>query len=222
MKRFNITQVIKTIIIVMYFVLAGKVVNAQVVYTLAKNTAVEIKVLGKSDADAMVIGTTGMEGRGDFKFNGETLNDINSLSFNLSAQNMEAKKAFHNKRVYKALYAANKPVISYNIKCATVIPTYDNNYGVILGGELTVGEVTQLKCMLLNATMNADSTITLTGNTRIQLINDNLKSVKFMQGPVQVDNDMDIRFTFVYKKDANQDTPADYKRDIMADYLTKL
>jgi len=201
--------------------LAPQVVNAQT-YTLAQNTAVEIKVLGKSNTDAVVIATTSMEGQGSFEFDGQNLNDVTSLSFNLSAQNIQGKKAAINKRAYKALYATNNPTISYIVKCATVTPTQDNKYGVILGGELTVGGVTQLKCMLLNATMNDDSTITLTGHTNVQLTNDNLKSVKFMEGPVMVDNDLAIQFTFIYKKDLIQDAPIDTPHNMMQDYITKL
>lgn len=220
MKLFTKLLIIK-LTVAGIVLLASPIVSAQN-YTLAQNTSVEIKVLGKSASDAMVIATNAMEGQGKFKFNGQNLEDITSLSFNLSAQNIDAKKTTLSKRAYKALYAANNPTIRYIIKCATVTPTHDNKYGVILGGELTVGGVTQLKCMLLSATMNADSTITLTGHTNIQLTNDNLKSVKFMEGPVKVDNDLAIQFTFIYKKDLVQDNPIDNQHNMLQDYITQL
>lgn len=201
--------------------LAPQVVNAQT-YTLAQNTSVEIKVLGKSNTDGVVITTTSMEGQGNFKFDGQNLDDVTSLSFNLYAENLQANKSAINKRAFKVLNATKNPNIRFNVKCATVIPNQYNKYGVILGGELTVGGVTQLKCMLLNATMNDDSTITLTGHTNVQLTNDNLKSVKFMEGPVKVDNDLAIQFTFIYKKDLIQDAPIDTPHNMMQDYITKL
>lgn len=201
--------------------LAPQVVNAQT-YTLAQNTAVEIKVLGKSNTDGVVIATTSMESQGNFKFDGNNLDDITSLSFNLYAQNLQGKKSDVNKDAYKVLNATKNPNIRYTVKCATVTPTVNNKYGIILGGELTIGGVTQLKCMLLNATMNDDSTITFTGHTNVQLTNDNLKSVKFMEGPVKVDNDLAIQFTFIYKKDLMQDAPIDTPHNMMQDYITKL
>ena len=222
MKLFNTPLLIIKLTVACIVLIATQNVNAQAVYSLAQNTTVEIKVLGKSNADAMVIATTSIGGQGKFKFDGQNLDDITSLSFNLSAQNIQGKKAAINKRVYKALYAANNPTINYTVKCATVIPTQNNRYGVILGGELTVGGVTQLKCMLLSATMNIDSTITLTGHTNIQLIEDNLKSIKFMEGPVQVDNDLAIQFTFIYKKDAIQDAPIITPHNMMQDFITQL
>ncbi len=222
MKRGNITKIIKSGLIIVILTMTAQFGYAQVMYTLAQNTAVEIKVLGKTSTDDMVIATTAMEGQGKFKFDGHNLDDITSLSFNLSAQNIQDKK-IANKRVYKAFNASKNPTISYAIKCATVTPTQGNRYGVILGGELTVGGITQLKCMLLSATMNTDSTITLTGKTSIQLTDDNLKSVKFMQGPVKVDSDLAIQFTIVYKKDAIQDAPIDIQQNnIYRDYITKL
>ena len=222
MKLFNAPLLIIKLTVASIFLSATQNVSAQVFYTLAQNTAVEIKVLGKTNTDDMVITTTAMEGHGKFKFDGQNLNDITSLNFNLSAQNIQGKKTATNKRAYKVLNATKNPTIRYTIKCATVTPTQNNKYGVILGGELTIGGVTQLKCMLLNATMNDDSTITLTGKTNIQLTDDNLKSVKFMEGPVKVDNDLAIQFTFIYKRDMIQDAPMDIQPIISRDYITKL
>ncbi len=195
---------------------------AQAVYTMAQNTVVEIKMLGKSTADDRVVGTNSMQGQGNFKFNGESLVDVTSLSFDLSAQNIQGKKSDVNKRAYKALYANQNPTISYTVKCATVTPIHDNKYAIILGGELTVGRVTQLKSILLSAVMGADSTITLTGKTNIQLTEDNLKSAKFMEGPVHVGNDLALQFTFVYKKDTIQDIPVITPHNLMNDFITKL
>jgi hypothetical protein len=221
MKLLNALLIIKLTVAAMLLV-ATQSLSAQTVYSLAQNTAVEIKVLGKTTTDDMVIATTAMEGQGKFKFDGQNLNDITSLSFSLSAQNIQGKKTSINKRAYKVLAATKNPTIRYTIKCATVTQTQNNKYGVILGGELTIGGVTQLKCMLLNATMNDDSTITLTGKTHIQLTNDNLKSIKFMEGPVKVDNDLAIQFTFIYKRDLIQDAPMDIQPMISRDYITKL
>jgi hypothetical protein len=222
MKLFYAPQLIVKLTIACILLITTQNVSAQVFYSLAQNTAVEIKVLGKTTTDDMVIATTAMEGQGKFKFDGQNLNDITSLSFNLSAQSIQGKKAVTNKRAYKILAATKNPTISYTIKCATVIPTQNNKYGVILGGELTIGGVTQLKCMLLSATMNGDSTITLTGKTNIQLTDDNLRSIKFMEGPVKVDNDLAIQFTFIYKRDMIQDAPMDIQPIISRDYITKL
>lgn len=222
MKLFNAPLLIIKLTVASILLITTQNVSAQGFYTLAQNTTVEIKVLGKTNTDDMVITTTAMEGQGKFKFDGQNLNDITSLSFNLSAQNIQGKKTAINKRAYKVLNATKNPTIRYTIKCATVTPTHNNKYGIILGGELTIGGVTQLKCMLLNATMNDDSTITLTGKTHIQLANDNLKSVKFMEGPVKVDNDLAIQFTFIYKRDIIQDAPMDIQPIISRDYITKL
>lgn len=222
MKRESITKVIKASLIIVILTMVTQFSYAQVMYTLAQNTAVEIKVLGKTNTNDLVINTAAMKGQGKFKFDGQNLDDITALSFNLSAQDILDKKTA-NKRVFKAFNTTGNPTISYTVKCATVTPTQNNKYGIILGGELTVGSITQLKCMLLSATMNADSTITLTGHTSIQLTDDNLKSVKFMQGPVKVDNDLAIQFTIVYKKDAIQDAPLDIQQNnIYKDYITKL
>ncbi len=220
MKFFN-PQLIKLFVAIIILI-AAQNVSAQAVYTLASNTAVEIKVLGKTNTDDIVIATTAMEGQGNFKFDGQNLDDVTSLSFNLYAENIQSHKSAVNKRAFKVLNATKNPNIRFNVKCATVIPTQYNKYGVILGGELTVGGITQLKCMLLSATMNADSTITLTGHTNIQLTDDNLKSVKFMQGPVKVNNDLAIQFTFIYKKNVMQDAPMDIQPGTYNDYITKL
>jgi polyisoprenoid-binding protein YceI len=222
MKHFNPSLLIIKLIVGCIFMVASQNLMAQAVYTLAQNTAVEIKVLGKTNADHIVIATTSMEGQGNFKFDGQNLDDVTSLSFNLYAENIQASKSAVNKRAFKVLNATKNPNIRFKVKCATVTPTQNNKYGVILGGELTVGGVTQLKCMLLNATMNDDSTITLTGHTNVQLTNDNLKSIKFMEGPVKVDNDLAIQFTFIYKKDLIQDAPIQTPHNMMQDYITKL
>lgn len=222
MKHFNAPLLTIKLIVAIILMIGTQHVNAQTVYTLAQNTAVQIKVLGKSNANDMVVATTAMESQVNFKFNGQNLDDVTSLSFNLYAQNIQGHKSAVNKRAYKVLNATKNPNIRFKVKCATVTPINNNSYGVILGGELTVGGITQLKCMLLSATMNDDSTITLTGKTNIQLTNDNLRSVKFMEGPVMVENDLAIQFTFVYKKDLIQDTPIEAPHNRFQDYITKL
>lgn len=222
MKHFNPALLINKLIVAIILMIGTQNVSAQVGYTLASNTAVEIKVLGKTNTDDIVIATTSMEGQGNFKFDGQNLDDVTSLSFNLYAENIQDSKSAVNKRAFKVLNATKNPNIRFNVKCATVTPTQYNKYGVILGGELTIGGITQLKCILLNATMNDDSTITITGKTNIQLTNDNLKSAKFMQGPVKVDNDLAIQFTFIYKKNVMQDAPMDIQPRIYNDYITKL
>lgn len=218
--KFTIPQLIAKLSLAAILMVASHGASAQGMYTMAQNANVQIKVLGKTNADQLMVATTAMESQGKFKFDGKNLADITALSFNLSAQELQPTKTPINKRAYKLLSSAN-PKINFKVICASVKQKEHDQYGVVLGGELTVGGVTQLKCMLLNATMNADSTITLSGHTNIQLVNDDLKSKHFMEGPLQVANDIAIQFSFTYKKDI-QDTPIEMPQNMQRDYITKL
>jgi polyisoprenoid-binding protein YceI len=103
-------------------------------------------------------------------------------------------------RTYKTIKADQYPSITYKLTSATVSAISPKSYLVKAKGELTIAGVTQPINVSVNATLNADNTITCTGTENIKLTDYGIKPPSFMLGAMKVYNDLAIQFTLIYKK----------------------
>lgn len=177
-----------------------QVVTAQVTYQLSQSPAVVIKVSGKSNVHDWVMTTTAIESEGKFKLTGDNLVDVTSLNFSVAAKSLKSGKSSMDKRTYKTIKADKYTTISYKLTSAVVSPIRQNTYLVKTKGELTIAGVTKSISVSVNATVNADNTITCTGTENIQLTDYGIKPPSFLLGTMKVYNDLAIQFTLIYKK----------------------
>ncbi len=182
------------------FLAVPQVVTAQVTYQLVQSPAVVIKVSGKSNVHDWTMTATGIESQGKFKLNGDNLTDVTSLSFTVAAKSLKSGKSSMDNRTYKTIKADQYPNITYKLTSATVSHISQKNYLVKTKGELTIAGVTQPVNVSVNATVNADNTITCTGTENIKLTDYGIKPPSFMLGTMKVYNDLAIQFTLIYKK----------------------
>ena len=191
---------IKLIIAAIIFLTIPLVATAQVTYQLAQSPAVFIKVSGKSNIHDWVMTTKGIESQAKFKLDGNNLADVTSLSFSVAAESLKSGKSTMDNRTYKTIKADQYPNITYRLTSATVSHISQKNYLVKTKGELTIAGVTQPINVSVNATVNADNTITCTGTANIKLTDYGIKPPSFVLGTMKVYNDLAIQFTLIYKK----------------------
>lgn len=196
----NPLAAIKLIIAAIIFFAVPHLAVAQVIYQLAPSPAVVIKVSGKSNVHDWIMTTTAIESQGKFKLTGDNLADITSLSFTVAAKSLKSGKSSMDNRTYKTIKADQYPNITYKLTSATVSAISQKNYLVKTKGELTIAGVTQTVNVSVNATVNADNTITCTGTENIKLTDYGIKPPSFLLGAMKVYNDLAIQFTLIYKK----------------------
>lgn len=177
-----------------------QIAAAQVTYQLVQSTAVVIKVSGKSNVHNWTMTTKAIESQGKFKLNGDNLADVTSLNFTVAAKSLKSGKSSMDNRTYKTIKADQYPNITYKLTSATVSHINQNNYLIKTKGELIIAGVTQPINVSVNATVNADNTITCTGTENIKLTDYGIKPPSFVLGTMKVYNDLAIQFTLIYKK----------------------
>ncbi len=182
------------------FLAVPHIAAAQVTYQLSASPAVVIKVSGKSNVHDWTMISTGIESQGRFKLNGDNLADVTYLSFSVAAKSLKSGKSSMDNRTYKTIKANQYPNITYKLTSAIVSPIRQNNYLIKTKGELTIAGVTQPVNVSVNATVNADNTITCTGTENIKLTDYGINPPSFMLGTMKVYNDLAIQFTLIYKK----------------------
>ena len=192
--------VIKLIIAAFIFLAAPQIMMAQTTYTLSDSPDAFIKVSGKSNVHDWDMTSTKMESQGKFKFTGEILNDLTSLSFSLPAKSLKSGKSSMDNRTYKSINAEKYPAINYRLTSATVTSIQKDKYLIKTKGALTIAGVTQPITIDVTAVINPNNTITCTGKENIQLTDYGIKPPTFMLGAMKVYNDLTIQFNLIYKK----------------------
>jgi polyisoprenoid-binding protein YceI len=140
-----------------------------------------------------------MESQGDFKFEGGTLHSVHSFSFSLEAKSLKSDHESMDNRTYKTIKADQFPKITYKLGSAVVTVVQKNKYSIKTTGELTIAGTSQTIEMIVNAVVNADNTITVTGSQKIKLTDYKIDPPSFMLGAMKVKNDLTIQFNLQYK-----------------------
>ena len=191
---------VSVITIAVALLVIPQVLSAQSVYKIAAGKDVNVKVLGSSNVHDWTMTATGIESQGEFKVDDEQLKSLTAFSFAVEAKSLKSEHESMDNRTYKAMNADKFPKITYRLTSAAISTVAKNKFLIKATGDLTISGASQTVTLLVNATVNADNTITCTGSQKIKLTDYKIQPPSFMLGAMKVANDLTIQFNLNYKK----------------------
>jgi len=199
MKKFS-KRILTTTFIILGLMMADQKLQAQTNYKLAQGKDVTIKVLGSSNVHDWEMASAVMESQGEFVINAEhQLTALPAFNLALDAKSLKSEHQTMDERTYKTMKADQYPKIVYKLASAAITELEKGKYTIKTTGKLTIAGVTQTINMVVNATVNADNTITCTGAEPLKLTDYKIDPPSFMLGAMKVKNDLTIQFNLVYK-----------------------
>lgn len=174
--------------------------NAQTIYKVVNGKESFIKVLGSSNVHDWNMTSVVIDSQGDFKFDGDQLKGLGAFTLSVDAKSLKSEHSSMDERTYKTIKADQFPKILFKLTSATVTPVQKNKFLIKAKGDLTIAGTTQSINMDVNATVNADNTITCSGSQKLQLKEYKIDPPSFMLGAMKVANDLTIQFNINYKK----------------------
>ncbi|MBW4891014.1 YceI family protein [Mucilaginibacter sp. HMF5004] len=174
--------------------------KAQTLYKLSPGPDVSIKVLGTSNVHDWTMASTGIDSKGEFKFDNGILTGLQSFNLSIDVKTLKSEHSSMDSRTYKAINANQYPKITYKLNSAVVTLIEKNKYLIKAKGELTIAGATQGVTLDVTAVVNADNSITCTGTEKLKLTDYKITPPSFMLGTMKVYNDLSIKYNLNYKK----------------------
>jgi len=201
MKNLNQWRtVIRSIITVIIIAAVSQLSTAQSLYKATNAKDCYIKVLGSSNVHDWTMISATSDSQGDFKFEGDQLRNITSLTLLVDAKSLKSEHSSMDERTYKTIKAEQFPKIVFKLSSVAITPIFKNKFEIKAKGDLTIAGVTQAITMDVTAIVNADNTITCSGIQKLQLKDYKIDPPSFMLGAMRVSNDLTIQFNINYKK----------------------
>jgi len=201
MKNLNQWRtVIRSIITVIIIAAVSQLSTAQSLYKATNAKDCYIKVLGSSNVHDWTMISATSDSQGDFKFEGDQLRNITSLTLLVDAKSLKSEHSSMDERTYKTIKAEQFPKIVFKLSSVAITPIFKNKFEIKAKGDLTIAGVTQAITMDVTAIVNADNTITCSGIQKLQLKDYKIDPPSFMLGAMRVSNDLIIQFNINYKK----------------------
>lgn len=169
-------------------------VQGQILYKTTEGT--QIKVSGTSNLHDWNMVSKSFTCEGNFILKGETLQEVNSLSFSLPVTNLKSKDNLMDTRAYKTLKAEQFNKITFKLLQATVVPQQKIINAV---GNLSIAGVTNKIMLQTSYTINADKTITCKGMKLIKMSDYKIKAPSFMLGALKTGNELSIDLLLKFK-----------------------
>lgn len=123
---------------------------------------------------------------------------LNQLSFTLPVKNLKSSEGLLNSRAYKALQADKFSTIVFKMISSEVTSLGSNQYQIKALGNLTISGVTKEISLVAVSRVNADGTMTITGNKKMKMTDFGIKPPSFMLGALKTSNDISIDFTLKF------------------------
>ncbi|HVW94522.1 MAG TPA: YceI family protein [Mucilaginibacter sp.] len=194
-------SVLAAAVAVMYSGFLPQTAKAQTAYKVIAGAETSIKVLGSSNVHDWTETTNVIDSKGNFKFNGSTLESLSSFSFSVPVKSLKSEHSSMNDRTYKALNADKYPEVTFRLRSADVTATQKDKYLIKATGDLTISGASQTVVLNVTATVNADNTITCSGTQKIKLTDFKITPPSFLLGAMKVANDLTIQYNMTYKND---------------------
>jgi len=188
-------------ITLLFFFLALQTTSAQTVYKIDGGKDATLTVLGTSNVHDWTMVSTSAESQGAFKFNAkDELIGLANFNLTVSAKSLKSGKSSMDSRTYKSLKADEFPTISYQLKSVEISIVQANRFKILTKGTITIAGKTEPITMAVTAALNADKSITCTGNTPLKLTDFGIEPPSFMLGAMKVGNDLTVKFNLNYTK----------------------
>jgi polyisoprenoid-binding protein YceI len=128
------------------------------------------------------------------------LSAVNKLSLSLPVHNLKGESSGMNTNAYKALKADQYKNIVFKLSSAKVTPGKSNKYHILAQGDLTIAGVTKSTTLDASATVNADGTISCSGEVPIYLADYDIVRPTFMLGAMKVADLTTLTYSLVFVK----------------------
>ncbi len=187
-----------SIIMIVLFLLPALSMMGQVKYT-SKDQVVMI-LTGTSTLHDWDMKS--MSGTCDATFamdNNGGLSSLQSMKFSTPVTSLKSGKGGMDKNAYKALNADAHPNISATLKSANIKMVSEKTYTIESVILLTVAGKTLETDLITTAVINADNTISVTGQKEISMQDYDVDPPSFMLGVVKTGNDVLLNFNIKLK-----------------------
>jgi hypothetical protein len=128
------------------------------------------------------------------------LTGLTNMSFKTPAKSLKSGKGAMDKNAYKALKADSNPDISAVLTSATIKTTDNKNYTITSQVKLNIAGKSVNTTLVSNAKINADNTISVSGEKKIAMTDYDMKPPSFMLGSVKTGNDVVLKYNITLSK----------------------
>lgn len=167
--------------------------------TAFKTTAGEVSVSGTSNVHDWDLKTVTGNVNAQLVVTSGELTAIKSLDFTMLVKSMKSGQSIMDSRAQKALKADANPNITYKLTSATVTPTAKGKYTIKAEGNLTISGVTKAVSMTAHGALNADGSVTVTGEHKMKMSEFKIPPPSYMLGAMKVYDDLTISFNLKLK-----------------------
>lgn len=167
--------------------------NAQTAMKIAPGS--QIKVNGTSNIHdwTMAAGSFSCDARITLKQN--QVQDITALTFILPVKNLKGKEDLLNSRAHKALKADQHNQIVFKLLSAEPAGKM-----IKASGNLTIGGVTKEIPMTVNYQVNADESVSITGDKKLKMSDFKISPPSFMMGALKVADEVTVSLNLKFIK----------------------
>lgn len=163
------------------------------------NAKIEIK--GTSNIHAWVM--TSEKGSCSASFTADAngnLTAINNLNFIVSVTTLKSEKGTTmDNNAYKAMAAEKYPAIKFVSTSGTVKSNGGGSYTITAPGKLSISSGTRDVTLVASGKMNADKSIKIDGNYKLNTTDYNVKAISIMLGAIKTSPDVNIVYSLTMK-----------------------
>ncbi|MGV3528199.1 MAG: YceI family protein [Flavisolibacter sp.] len=124
--------------------------------------------------------------------------DLNDLSFSVPVKGLKSEHDLMDSRAYSTLNADKNPTISFKMASAEVAAQGNNQYVIKAHGNLTFNGKTKPVVLTTKGVLNADKSITVTGQQKIKMSEWGVKPPSFMLGALKVGDLVTLDFNMKF------------------------
>lgn len=128
------------------------------------------------------------------------LTGLTNMSFKTPAKMLKSGKGAMDKNAYKALKADSNPDISAVLTSATIKTIDSKNYTITSQVKLNIAGKSVNTTLVSNAKINADNTISISGEKKIAMTDYDMKPPSFMLGSVKTGNNVVLKYNITLSK----------------------
>ncbi|MBK9253895.1 MAG: YceI family protein [Saprospiraceae bacterium] len=174
-------------------------VSAMMSQTRYASSKAELVLTGTSTMHDWEMKSNTVTSDATFEMEGGKITGVSKMNFNTPAKTLKSGKGGMDKNAYKALKSDKHPDITAVLKSAKVTAK-DGKYLLKCKINLTIAGKTLETDLNADAVMNADNTITVSGDKKISMKEYDMSPPSFMLGTVKTGNDVTLKFNVTFSK----------------------
>lgn len=127
-----------------------------------------------------------------------TIASLNALTFSVPVKGLKSEHDLMDSRTYSTLNADKAPNITFKMTAADVTAQGNNQFVIKANGNLTFNGKTKPIVLTTKGVLNADKSITVTGQQKIKMSEWGVKPPSFMLGALKVGDMVTVDFNMKF------------------------